>query len=418
VLVSAAIGRQGPALFSAEHPVPSSALIDKVLRGIDDDPDTVLDERTVEEFCDRLRETARLLSELPLTEHRVDRAESFHYLLMMLAYAVDAGLLNADPLEPMFSQPYRLHLLDWGGASPDAVYRRAMLRDDRAYRVHGRLGNAAYLSMDLRQSSPTRTLTRDDLGPDANGAFEVFLGGEPRDGRWWLLGDGTTGIVVRELFDDWLAARRSRLRVECLDGDVAARPEHNARRVAAAFDLIGEWILEGGVRYWIERSTPLAAESRNRFVTELYRGDTLLPTTNFGWWQLAPGEALIVELQDPEAEFWGLHLVSSLWHTLDYANRLTTYNISQAHRDADGVFRFVLSAEDPGVHNWLDTMGLERGVIILRLWRAAHAVAPSARVVALAEIADGLHGNGRCTPDERRAQVAERREGVARMICD
>ena len=67
--------------------------------------------------------------------------------------------MNSDPLEPMFSQPYRLNLLDWGAASPDSVYRRAMARDDHTYRVHGRLGNATYISLDFRQGSPACTIT-------------------------------------------------------------------------------------------------------------------------------------------------------------------------------------------------------------------------------------------------------------------
>jgi hypothetical protein len=398
--------------------VPSSALIEKLLRGITDTPDTVPDEHTVDMLCDRLHESARLLSDLELTSNPIDRAESFRYLLTMVAYAVDAALLNADPLEPMFSQPYRLHSLDWGGASPDGVYRRAMVRADRAYRVHGRLGNAKYLSLDFRLSSPACTITRDELEVDDDGRFEIFLGGAPRETGWWPLLDGTTGLVVREFFDDWLAARRSLLRIECLDGETAPRPEHSGPRVAAEFDLIGDWVLEGAVRYWAERSMALAGNAKNRFVSELYRGDTKLPTTTFGWWELSPDEALIIELDDPEAELWGLHLVSSLWHTLDYANRLTTYNLAQAHRDPDGTYRFAVCAEDPGIFNWLDTMGLERGVVILRFWRAANAAPPSASLVERSDVGKKLAATRRCTPDERREQIAKRREGVARMLCD
>jgi hypothetical protein len=287
--------------------------------------------------------------------------------------------------------------------------------------VHGRLGNAQYLSIDFRQGSPARTLLRADLGAGADGAFEIFLGGSPRvdgDARWWPLSEGTSGLVVREFFDDWRGAERSRLRIDCLDGERAPRPEHNRRRVATEFDLIGDWVLEGAIRYWIDQSTPLARDAKNAFLQDLYRADTKLPVTTFGWWELQPHEALIVELRDPEADFWGLHLVTSLWHTLDYANRVTTFNPAQAHRDPDGVFRFVVSAEDPGVFNWLDTTGLERGVIILRFCGARSAVPPHTRVVGLAEVEAALPAAERCAPEARRAQIAERREGVAHMLLD
>ena len=398
--------------------MPSSALIDKLLRSVADDPGTLLDEHTLDKFCSSLSESARLLSECTLTTNPVDRAESFRYLLTMAAYAVDAGILNPDPLEPMFSQPYRLHLLDWGAASPDGVYRRAMLRDDRSYRVHGRLGNASYFSMDFRQSSPASTILRGDLDLDRDGNFEVFIGGEARDERWWPCNPGTTGLVTREFFDDWLGAQRSHLRIECLDGETAPRPEHRASRVAAEFDVVGDWILEGAVRFWINQSVPLEARSANRFDPQLSRTDTKLPVVSTGFWRLAPDEALIVEFADPEAAFWGLQLATSLWHTLDYANRLTTTNSAQAHRDPDGVYRIVVAATDPGIHNWLDTTGLERGVLILRFCEATSATPPSTRVVNVSTVADEVPGTLRCTADERRTQVAARREGVAHLILD
>ena len=403
--------------FATKGP-PSSALIEKVLRALPADPDVRLDEHTVEPLCRRLRESARLLADFSLTDHPADRAESFRYLLKMVTYAVDAGLLNSDPLEPMFSAPYRLHFLDWGGASPDGVYRRAVLRDDLAYRVYGRIGNADYLSMDLRQSSPQVTITPDQLALDAEGNFELFLGGAPRDEQWWPLHPGTVGIVVREFFGDWIAAQRSHLRVECLDGATAPRPEYRADRVAEEYDVIGDWVLEGAVRYWIKVSEALTASIRNSFRTDLHRTETKLPVLTFGWFDLEPDEGLLIELPDPDAPFWGMHLTTAYWSTIDYANRLTTCNLAQATPDPDGIFRIVVSARDPGVYNWLDTTGLHEGLIILRFCGARSPVPPTASLVKLAELGERLPDARRCRPDERRAQIAERREGVSHMVCD
>ena len=82
--------------------------------------------------------------------------------------------------------------------------------------------------------------------------------------------------MVREFFDDWLAAERSLCASTVLDGSVP-RARAQRRRVAAEFDVIGDWVLEGGVRYWIERSIPLAADAKNSFLPDLYRADTKLP---------------------------------------------------------------------------------------------------------------------------------------------
>jgi len=399
--------------------MPSTALVDRLLREVTDDPNLVLGEQTIETYCEHLRESARLLADCSLTTNPVDRVESFHYLLLMTAYAVQAAITNHDPLEPMWSAPSQFHLLDWGGASPDGVYRRAMVRDDRAYRVWGTLGNASYFSMDFRLSKPMVTVMPPDLELDAAGSFEIFLGGEPRERQWWPLHPGTTGLTTREFFDDWIGARRSRLRIECLDGEVTApRAAHNAARVAAEFDAVSDWILEGAVRFWIEQSLALAERAPNRFQPELTRTDTKLPVVTTGLWHLAPDEALIIELPDPDADFWAFQLASSLWHTLDYANRVTSLNQDQMQRDPDSTFRVVLAHRDPGVANWLDTTGLERGVLIVRFCGAKAADVPRTRLVKLAEVASELPGVARFGPEARRAQIAERREGVAHMVCD
>ena len=399
-------------------PMPSSALIDKLLREVDDVPGLSLDENAVKTYGQRLFQSARLLQDSTLTSSPVDRTESFHYLLLMTAYAVEAAITNHDPLEPMWSAPGQFHLLDWGAASPDGVYRRAMVREDLSYRVWGRLGNASYFSMDSRLSKPMVTIVRSDLELDADGNFEIFIGGEQRDRQWWPLHPGTVGLTTREFFDDWSRAERSILRIECLDGKAAPRVEYNAARVAAEFDVVSDWILEAAIRFWIKKSTELEEVASNAFHPELGRKETKLPVVATGIWRLAAEEALIIEVPDPHADFWAFQLASSLWHTLDYANRFTSINQFQAIPDSDGVFRVVLSHRDPGVHNWLEAMDLERGIIILRLCGARDASVPTTRVMKVEDVHRALAQSAPCSPDERRKQLTERREGVSRMVCD
>jgi hypothetical protein len=38
----------------------------------------------------------------------------------------------------------------------------------------------------------------------------------------------------------------------------------------------------------------------------------------------------------------------------------------QARLSDDGAYHFIVSTRDPGFHNWLDTEGFKRGVIMLR----------------------------------------------------
>jgi hypothetical protein len=398
--------------------VPSSADIGAALRSTAIESGVVLDEHVVDHFCEQIRRAAATLSDLDLTAKGHDRTASFHYLLGMVMYAVDAAVLGDEPLQPMFSSPYQIHRADWGAASPDAVYRRAWIRDDLSYRVHGELGNADCLLLELRRSTPSVLCNREDLAADDDGSFELYLGGPPRESNWMPIPPGSVGISVREFFGNWATAQRSRLRIDCLDGGVAPRPDANARRIARAFDLSADWIVGGAIEFWVRQSEKVADAHPNAFVPELSRTETKLPVVTHGWWDLDDDEALIIELDDPQAQFWAFQLASSLWSTLEYANRQTSLNMTQAHRDDDGRYRLVLSHADPGVHNWLDTTGLRCGVPILRQYRAADPQVPTTRVVKLTDVAAELPTTRPSTPDERRAQIAERREGVARLVCD
>ncbi|HEY6532318.1 MAG TPA: DUF1214 domain-containing protein [Acidimicrobiales bacterium] len=398
--------------------VPSSADIGARLRAMAADSDVVLDQHVVDHFCDQIRQAAVMLSDLDLTAKGHDRTASYHYLLAMVMYSIDAAVLGDEPLQPMWSAPYQIHRVDWGAANPDAVYRRTWISEDLAYRVHGQLGNADCFLLEFRRSKPSVLFNREDLGAAPDGTFELFVGGPERDSNWTPMPSGAVGLSVREFFNDWMGARRSRLRIDCLDGRLAPRPDASPARVADAFDLSADWVLGGAIEFWIRQSRKVAEAHPNAFVPELARAETPLPVVTHAWWDLDDDEALVIEFDDPQAQYWGIQLATSLWSTLEYANRMTSLNRTQAHQDDDGKYRLVLSHRDPGVHNWLDTTGLHCGIPILRQYRANDRQIPTTRVVKVDDVPTVLAGTRLSTPSERHALIAERRDGVARLVSD
>jgi len=81
--------------------------------------------------------------------------------------------------------------------------------------------------------------------------------------------------------------------------------------------------------------------------------------------------------------------------------------------DPDGKVRFVLSARDPGVANWLDTAGHSNGAMLLRCVRTETAPVPSTRVIKIDDVASALPAETTLTSAEERAQVvASRRRAV------
>src|SRR3546814_7205853 len=71
-----------------------------------------------------------------------------------------------------------------------------------------------------------------------------------------------------------------------------------------------------------------------------------------GAYQLAPDEALLVEAKVPETcGYWSLILTDDVYETTDWVNNHSSLNDAQARVDKDGLFRAVISAQDPGVPN-------------------------------------------------------------------
>ena len=65
------------------------------------------------------------------------------------------------------------------------------------------------------------------------------------------------------------------------------------------------------------------------------RTPTCRPSTT-GFWNLAADESLLIETPEPKGDYWGFQLSNALWNTLDFANRQTSLNRTQAHVDDDG----------------------------------------------------------------------------------
>jgi hypothetical protein len=98
-------------------------------------------------------------------------------------------------------------------------------------------------------------------------------------------------------------------------------------------------------------------------------------------------------------------------------HRQTSLNNPQARVDADGRVRFVFAASDPGVPNWIDTAGHQKGQFTYRwIWSKDRPV-PKAKLVKLADVRKHLpKDTAQLTPEQRRAQLAKRQLQVQRRF--
>ena len=312
----------------------------------------------------------------------------------------------------------------WGGPSSDMVYAWVFLDGRRTYRVWGKRGTTRFTDLQLfngyfEKEAAMRglgSLDFDDLAAGPEGSFEFIASAtKPASGDWLPLDASEHRICgqLRDTFYDWENERGTEIHIECLDpgSDAMILP------VAETHDRL---LTSGKL---LERTVARAIGYAN-MNRKLAGGDNAFGvvrgsgSTDHGAsgragylgmvWDIAPDEALVIELDPPAARYWSFQLVDMWWLTLDYSFHQSGLNGHQAEVDADGKVRMVISFADPGLANWLDPLGTPMGLVQGRWYDGDVAEAPRVAKLKAAEIPRAMPLARRVSPEERRAALARR----------
>ena len=109
-----------------------------------------------------------------------------------------------------------------------------------------------------------------------------------------------------------------------------------------------------------------------------FSGHSTVRAAPKGFFVLEPDEAMLLEFDDPGGLFWSVALGDTWFRSFDPSHHQMSLNGAQARRDADGLYRMVIAHQDPGIANWLDTVGHRRGNITFRYVRTERR--PEARL--------------------------------------
>jgi hypothetical protein len=341
---------------------------------------------------------------------------------------------NQDPLRPKVTCITRLaHPLGdrkipgsrWGIDNPDSVYRVIPISGDESYEIHGRVGEHRmtenYFTLWDAQMGTVDVLNGRTMQVDADGSFTITVDAQPAGGRPNHV--QSTGqaheFYIRDVLLDWEHDDPNHLTVERLGGTPGSpartrdeQAEATAAMMAHFADFTGK--LSHGVYKMPANQFDLgwSADRVGAMRNQVYV---------MGRFQLAPDETFVVDVGDGGAEYFTVPL-SNIWGTtLDIVDRTGSLNKAQSVANEDGTYTYVISATDPGVHNWIDTDGLGEGILTLRMAEFGDAgpkqdLGATGRVVKLDRLdveAPGLH---RVTPEERATQLTQRRQGYLRRL--
>jgi hypothetical protein len=382
--------------------------------------------RALEELIDGLRKADSVIRSADAPQGLVDQASGYRHLFVLLALGIDEALRHSDPYDPHFGPANVDNVLKWGMDCPDAAYTGAAVRGDATYRVTGKRQTVRYLGFQVMSGiETTANIVADELPPASDGTFELMLSREAPDdlgdATWMPLTDSTSSLVVRQFFYDWANERPADLHIECVTRSKvrADRGGPSAAGVANQFAALGEFV-DASFRFWQDVEDGGRAQGLNVFrepaaLTNI--GAAAENVSVWGSWQLEDDEALLIEVEPPNALYWSVALGNHWWETIDYAEHQSSLNGFQAVLDDDGVFRAVVSERDPGIANWLDNAGHRQGPMIFRWLRADGHPVPSTRLIPLDAIGDNLPSTTRrIAPEERGEVIAQRRAGVRRRF--
>lgn len=375
-------------------------------------------------FCDDLKAAGEVAFRNTAPRHTVDRATAVRLLARNIGLSLAFEMESKDP-----DHPELMHYFDprrkQGGDNTDAYYSGATINGTDTYRIHGNRGTARYFAITLVERGVTpyggavpQTLFGWDMAVDADGSFELIVSPERPSGytgNWMQSTPETFRVTFREFFADWENEQPMNAIIDKLTGNTEPR-ELTPQTVMDGLADSSRW-LHSSLNYWAEMIDLWKARP-NEFLAYGELETRKIDFTPGGqpviaYWQLPRDEALILRVRPPKARYWAVEFGNYWWETMDYRYRLSNTNMHYAQLEDDGELIIVISHQDPGLPNWLDTAGHSEGYVTYRWIDADYYPRPVAQQVKLAELDEHLPaGIKRITDEQRRAQLAARRRGV------
>ena len=327
-----------------------------------------------------------------------------------LAHMLEAALVTAfddDPANPRFQRivsPTR----KLTGDNPDAIYFDAAVSPRHRYVVRGRMDGAVYVSLTVECGTEDGTMGNRTAGVlndtqfdvDADGRFEIRLGGEPQERNWLALEADATRITTRHYYENETAAaadpeRNAALVIERLDDGPPPPPPDDAT-VAAGLRRVARFVesrtLLQPPMAQAEEQPPFVSIVPNEFPAPVVPGDFGLAAFDAAYsmapYVIGPDDALVMTGRWPTCRMGNVSLWNRHMQTFDYAHRQVSRNRVQTRADDEGRFEMVLAHRDPGHPNWIDTEGRPFGLVFWRFMLPEGEVeTPQAQVVPFADVA-------------------------------
>ena len=305
-----------------------------------------------------------------------------------------------------------------GGDNQDNGYRLIPVEHGARYRIDGRrlgTGPADVTWTVVADAGTSMTLASFDsqhMVVEPDGQFTVSVDDQPANGRPNHLQTqrGALFVFVRDSLGDWDRERANALRVSRITP--ASGPPIDEDEMA--WRAINWMLRDVSLYHWFMYLC--LGKPPNTVAPPVAAGSVGGLRTQFASTSLArldDGEAYVMKINAGGANYRSIVIHDWWFRSIDPDRRVCSLNHTQMAPDDDGNYTFVVSASDPGIHNWLDIGALHETLLAFRWQGVRPETAPndmprmlSARVVKLNHVE-------RFTPGARRIGTAERQTQAA-----
>lgn len=348
-----------------------------------------------DEFCDTLKAAGASLNFPGTPKDAFNQTEGYRYLSRLARAGLEAFVEYADPKAPVLHRVAH-ETVKLGADNPDNYYQTACISGEYEYRISGKRNTVHYLGFGTQIGHygqgagmpPSGYLEASDIEIDEDGTFTIMVSCKQYEKNWLPMRPESGNLIVRQTFLDRETETPAELTIECIGGN--AQPENITPKqlndglnsastlVAGASLLFAKW-----ARDFQKHSNQLPMF--DPAVSNAAGGDPNIIYYH-SHWALADDEALVIEVMPPECDMWNFQLNNYWMESLDYRYFRIHTNKHLASYEADGSIRIIVAHRDPGLANWINTVGHESGTMCFRWIKAKAHPQPQTRVVKLSEL--------------------------------
>lgn len=291
---------------------------------------------------------------------------------------------NNDPANPRVywtDTAPRTH--DWFGLNvtggrysydnPDCIYRIIPISDKYSYKLHGRRFNKGVsdLSFSLisnpNSQNTVNALFGKDLHVNDDGTYTITINSSDSHGPNHLQSKGNVvQLFVRHNLGDWSTETPDELKVEIVDKPKHFKHYTKKDTIAGAKENLKQstFFYGFGALDFKTYSNPVN-QIKSPEQSQLL-GTLTSQAQSFAPYDLDDDEALVITLTKGKSDYFVVPVYTDGLITTDPAKRQVSLNNKQSFRNDNGSYTYVVTKNDPSVHNWLDTSGRKTGTLMIR----------------------------------------------------